>query len=139
MYGVYHGARGIRHIAKRIHGQTATLPQALEQLGYAQRNDCYFDTLLIDLSQHTETSGLRIRRVAEHAEVNFRYFDANPNLIGISLDETTTDGDVQHIIRIFAEALPDAAQTIQAAAPAVLPLSAGGKVATSNYGAPARI
>ncbi|MCC7222096.1 MAG: aminomethyl-transferring glycine dehydrogenase [Chitinophagales bacterium] len=132
MYGVYHGARGIRHIAERIHRQTATLAQALEQLGYAQRNDCYFDTLLIDLSQHTETSGLRIRRVAEHAEVNFRYFDANPDLIGISLDETTTDGDVQQIIRIFAEALPDAAPTIQAAAPAVLPLSAGGKVATWN-------
>lgn len=126
MYGVYHSPNGIRRIAERIHRQTATLAQALNDLGYVQCNQCYFDTLLIDLSQHTQTSGLRVRRVAEHAEINFRYFDHNSDLIGISLDETTTKADVLQIIQVFADALQLELPTLSgdvAVAPLLMPLS----------------
>lgn len=112
MYGVYHSPRGLRSIAQRIHLQTATLAQLLSNLGYQQRNQYYFDTLLIDLSQHTQTSGLRVRRVAEHAEVNFRYFEHNPDLIGISLDETSSPDDIKNIVRIFADAIQQDAPDI---------------------------
>lgn len=103
MYAVYHGADGLKRIAIRIHVLTATLNQALENLGYKQLNEHFFDTLLIDLSQHTNTSGLRVRRVAELEQINLRYFD-NEDLIGISIDETCTLDDVVRIVNVFAEA-----------------------------------
>lgn len=115
MYAVYHGPKQLKKIGEYVHGLTQLLNHQLQQLGYQQTNTYFFDTLLLDLSQHTETSGLRIRRVAELDEVNFRYFE-NPDLIGISLDESCTWADVERIVQIFAEAidaetLPVAAQT----------------------------
>lgn len=113
MYAVYHGAAGLRYIATKINKLTNLLATSLEKMGYIQLNPYYFDTLLIDLSQNTQTSGLRVRRVAELEEVNFRYFSDNPDLIGISLDETCSITDVARILRIFAQAanLPDVVLT----------------------------
>ncbi len=105
MYAVYHGPEGLKKIASRIHTHTVLLENALLALGYQQSNKHYFDTLLLDLSKHESTSGLRVRRVAESAQINFRYFDNQPDLIGISLDETTSIADVQQIVQIFAEAI----------------------------------
>ncbi len=104
MYAVYHGQDGLRNMAKNVHHLTVVLAAQLTALGYQQNNTHFFDTLLIDLRKHTDTSGLRVRRVAELEEVNFRYFD-NSDLIGISLDETCTMADVQRIVQIFADAI----------------------------------
>ena len=46
MYGVYHGADGIKSIASNIHGKTKLLAQGLETLGYEQ-DETYFDTLKV--------------------------------------------------------------------------------------------
>ncbi|HRI27069.1 MAG TPA: aminomethyl-transferring glycine dehydrogenase [Chitinophagales bacterium] len=105
MYAVYHGPESLRRIATRIHILTTQLNSQLHTLGYKQVNTYYYDTLLIDLSSHSSTSGLRVRRVAESEQINFRYFTDNPDLIGISLDETTTVADIEQIVRIFAEAV----------------------------------
>ena len=103
-YAVYHGANGLIQIAQHIQGLTTLLHEQLTKLGYKQINEQFFDTLLVDLRNHTTTSGLRVRRVADFDEVNFRYFE-NSDLIGISLDETCTIDDVKRIVRIFAEAV----------------------------------
>ncbi|OWY16745.1 glycine dehydrogenase (aminomethyl-transferring) [Sphingobacteriales bacterium UPWRP_1] len=125
MYAVYHGPEGLTRIAQRIHALAQTLETALTQLGYRQVNSHYFDTLLIDLGNHPNTSGARVRRVAELEEINFRYFENQPDLIGISLDETCTLEDVQRITRVFAEAvneeLPDVQQLAATAATPKLP------------------
>ena len=47
MYAVYHGPRGIRHIAERTHALTHILEKELRGLEYLQLNDYYFDTLKI--------------------------------------------------------------------------------------------
>src|SRR3569623_549365 len=44
-YAVYHGPQGIKLIAERIHGLSILLAQSLEQLGYKQLHESYFDTL----------------------------------------------------------------------------------------------
>ena len=49
MYAVYHGPKGIKHIAKRIHNKTNALSSAIKDLGYNQKNSQYFDTILFDL------------------------------------------------------------------------------------------
>ncbi|MEZ4885189.1 MAG: aminomethyl-transferring glycine dehydrogenase [Chitinophagales bacterium] len=104
MYAVYHGEYGLKSIAGKIHQLTCLLDAKLQQLGYKQLNEYYFDTLLIDLRNHPSTSGLRVRRVTELEEINFHYLDESGDLIGISLDETCSMEDVQRIVRVFAEA-----------------------------------
>ena len=44
MYAVYHGAERIKAIAERIHGFAQILDIELQQLGYSQENEFYFDT-----------------------------------------------------------------------------------------------
>ncbi len=96
MYAVYHGPDGLKEIAERVALLTQTLAEALGELGYANVNTFYFDTL------HIKADAESIKPIAEKHEVNFYYGDDN-NII-ISLDETTTQKDVLDIVYIFAEA-----------------------------------
>lgn len=99
MYAVYHGPNGIRKIAERIHGLTKLLDNGLKQSGFKQKNQNYFDTLLLE-SDSKFTA--KIREEAHRQKINFRYFD-NDN-IGISLSEITTIEDVQEILSLFNNA-----------------------------------
>jgi glycine dehydrogenase len=94
MYAVFHGPRGLRAIAERIHSLTTSLDGALSALGYRQTNTAYFDTLRIE---RADLSG--VRKAAEAAGINFRYSD---DAIGVSLDETTTVDDLKDVVRVFA-------------------------------------
>ncbi|MDB5062150.1 MAG: hypothetical protein JWP67_1993, partial [Mucilaginibacter sp.] len=51
MYAVYHGPKGLKLIAERIHGLTVLLASALKELGYEQLNETYFDTVKFDLGK----------------------------------------------------------------------------------------
>jgi glycine dehydrogenase len=42
MYAVYHGPKGVKLIAERIHGLTVLLASALNELGYEQLNASLF-------------------------------------------------------------------------------------------------
>jgi glycine dehydrogenase len=96
MYAVYHGADGLKNIARRIHSFTAFIAKELVALGYQQLNKNFFDTILI------KGSTQKVKELALAKEINFLY--NTDGTIGISLDETTTINDVQDIIGIFAEA-----------------------------------
>ena len=98
MYAVYHGPDGLKKIAERIHGLTVNLNTALSNLGFRHLNKNYFDTILIDAGELTE----KIRTTALNHEINFRY--ADNRYIGISLDETTDEADVEKIVSVFASA-----------------------------------
>lgn len=97
MYGVYHGPEGIKAIAERTHNLTALLSNGLKQLGYSQLNKNYFDTLKIDAGSREKLEELKKR--FESAEINLRYF--GDKYIGISLDETAAENDVEEILKIF--------------------------------------
>jgi glycine dehydrogenase len=98
MYGTYHGPHGIKKIAAKIHGLTKALEAALKQLGFAQLNHQYFDTLLIDGNGLSD----KIKSIAEDMQINLRYF-GNGN-IGISIDETCEAIEIYHIAECFAKA-----------------------------------
>src|SRR6476620_11188139 len=83
MYAVYHGPDGLRTIAKRVALLTQTLANALEERGYDVINEYFFDTILVKVGEVNP-----FRQKAERQRLNFRYY--SNNLIGISLDETTT-------------------------------------------------
>jgi glycine dehydrogenase len=97
MYGVYHGAEGLKQIAQRIFGLSELLKLQLQKAGFEVENQYHFDTLKIKV-QNKEA----IRKEAESQEVNFRYFA--DNFIGISLDETTKLADVAQIVAILTKA-----------------------------------
>ena len=105
MYGVYHGAEGIREIAEGIHGKAAYLSEMLQAYGYEQENTEFFDTLKII---PVETTLERIRQEAEERGINL-YYDAE-GWVGLSLDETVTVDDMNDIIDLFAAASDNLAQ-----------------------------
>jgi glycine dehydrogenase len=96
MYAIYHGAEGLKNIAKRISLLAKTLSDELAAMGFVNENKAFFDTLKIKSNLSS-----KIKDTAEAAEVNFFY--ANDNIF-ISLDETTSQNDVLDIVHIFAKA-----------------------------------
>ena len=97
MYATYHGPKGIRAIAERIHGTAQLVEKGVKSIGLNQVNDYYFDTIKIEVSNKSA-----VQAEAEKQEVNFRYFE--DNYIGIAVDETTSMDDVNQIINILATA-----------------------------------
>jgi glycine dehydrogenase len=99
MYGVYHGAQGIKDIASNIHGKTKLLSQGLESLGYQQVNETYFDTLKVVADASLKEI---LRKASEAAEINLRYFDQD--FVGISLNEAVSLDDITELLEVFAQA-----------------------------------
>ena len=96
MYAVYHGPKGLRMIAERIHGLSILLSEALGKLGYKQVNESFFDTLELDLGNLVGA----IHAEALNAGLNLHY---KGSIVTISLDETTHVGDLEKLIHIFAK------------------------------------
>ena len=95
MYAVFHGPKGLRAIAERVHNLTRVTEDALTALGYRQSNAAYFDTLRIEGADVPA-----VRAAADAARINLRYFA--DGAIGISLDETTSISDVGDVVSAFA-------------------------------------
>jgi glycine dehydrogenase len=100
MYAVYHGPDGLKLIAKRINGLTNFLSSKLTELGFAQINKNYFDTLTFKIENQLLE---KIKQESLNKKINFNYFFNNQ--ISISLSEVTTYNDVLEIIKIFAAAI----------------------------------
>jgi len=103
MYAVYHGPKGLKAIAERIHKQTQFLDKALKHLGYNQINKCYFDTLRIKFENNSGQLVSLIKENALKSKINFCY--ENDKIIGIALNETTDYEDLLEIIKVFAVSL----------------------------------
>ncbi len=95
MYAVYHGPKGLKFIADKVHNTASSIANALNQLGYKQQNTSFFDTIKI------EADSSNIKRIAERCEVNFFY--PNADTVTISINQTTSLKDANEIIAIFAE------------------------------------
>jgi glycine dehydrogenase len=98
MYAVYHGPAGLTAIARRVHRRARALARALEARGLVQTNPQYFDTLC--LKTPGGALGDRVRPRALEAGINFRYFA--DGRVGVALDETTGDREVEAIVSVFA-------------------------------------
>ncbi|WP_292900652.1 aminomethyl-transferring glycine dehydrogenase [Nonlabens sp.] len=97
MYGVYHGPRGLKFIATKLHAQTATLADAVEKLGIYQTNANFFDTLSF------KVDAAAVQKEALKLEINFYYPDADT--VQVSLNETTSMADLNDIVSAFAKAV----------------------------------
>ena len=97
MYGVFHGAEGLKKIAKNIHKLTILLENNLSKIGIKQLNKFYFDTLRLELPSK------KIKKVAVINKINFNYI--NDNEISISINESTSTKDIQKIVDTIAKSL----------------------------------
>jgi glycine dehydrogenase len=94
MYAVYHGPEGLTYIAKTVHRRAAVLAAGLKKLGFAPRNETFFDTVTVE-------AGADKDKIIAHAlaeKINLRIGDCT---LGIALDETTTPAIVEAVWRAF--------------------------------------
>ena len=98
MYACYHGPRGLRKIAGRIHSLTRFLAAGIARLGHELKHEAYFDTLTIS---HTSLSAKDLSNIALDHQINLRVLDEKT--ISIALDETTTEEDIAELLQILNE------------------------------------
>lgn len=115
MYAVYHGPEGLTHIARTTHRRTKVLAAGLKKLGFVPTSDAFFDTLTIPVGDRQD--GIVARALAE--KINLRIADG---MLGIALDETTTDATVEALWRAFGGklAFADIAHGVSDELPAAL-------------------
>jgi len=94
MYAVYHGPRGLRSIAERVHRLTSQLADGLRALGLSITHENFFDTICVEV----ESSSTLIDH-AKKVGCNLRALD--PRAVGISFDETTNSRDIELLMSIF--------------------------------------
>ncbi|WP_394125882.1 aminomethyl-transferring glycine dehydrogenase [Vibrio hepatarius] len=93
-YAVYHGAEGLRTIARRTHHMTAILAAGLTKSGFELAHNSFFDTITINTAGNTE----ELYAKAQAADLNLRKLDGK---LGISCDETTTTADIEALFAVF--------------------------------------
>ena len=96
-YAIYHGPKGIKKIAYRIHRLARILTNALLILGFEALNRIYFDTVAIKCPKKKLPS---IKSKAIKNKLNFRFYSADT--VTIALDETTTISDLYVILKCFS-------------------------------------
>ena len=95
MYAVYHGPKGLKEIANKVHFTAVTLSKKLKSLGLNQLNSSFFDTIRIEANRND------IEKEAERYEINFYY--PSENIVSITINETITKDDLNDIVSVFSK------------------------------------
>ncbi len=98
MYAVFHGPKGLKYIANKVHKNTVLLANSLTNSGLTLKHLYFFDTIQIRVK-----NAEKIKEIASQHEVNFFY--PNTSTVSITINETTTQKDLEQILQIFSEAL----------------------------------
>jgi glycine dehydrogenase len=98
MYAVYHGPKGLRAIAERVHLMTATLAGGLKRSGFSVDDAPFFDTLRVRVDDAAAAEAIHARAAASRINLR-RYGDAS---VGVALDEATSAADIDRLLAVFA-------------------------------------
>ena len=93
-YAIYHGANGLTAIAQQVHNACTRLAIALTNAGFPPLNSHWFDTLTIDFGDKVDN----IIEAALASNINLRQ---QGTCIGISLDETTSEQDLEALAAVL--------------------------------------
>ena len=95
MYAVYHGPDGLRDIARDVHSKATALAALLAAVGQPVAHDSFFDTIRVFVPG-------RAQAIAdEAAEAGYLLHVVDENTLGIAVDETTTEGEVETLASFF--------------------------------------
>jgi len=92
MYTIYHGPGGIRKIAEDVHHRTCIVGSALDMAGYRLHHTRFFDTIRFNADNN-------LFKKAQKQKINLR--DYGDGSLGISLDETVADEDINTLLDLF--------------------------------------
>jgi len=92
MYAVYHGPNKLRKIAERVNYLSRVLNSSLKSGGFDIISESFFDTLRIK----KKTKSV----ITDAINKNINMWDYGDS-IGISLDETVTNSDLQYLLDFF--------------------------------------
>lgn len=106
MYAAYHGPRGLREIAERVHDRAGGIAAALVSGGFTLAHDDFFDTVQVI----TPGKAAQVVAAARDRGINLRLVDADT--VGISVDETTGDREVNSVLEAFGVNLGSAAPAV---------------------------
>ena len=104
-YAVWHGAEGLKRIARRVNLQARVLADAARRDGHQLLHDAFFDTIVVEtdsadtLMQAALMQGFNLRRLSD-------------TRVGIALDETVTREDLTTLIAVLRTPLPQAGQSL---------------------------
>jgi glycine dehydrogenase len=93
-YAVFHGPVGLRAIAERVHARPRGWARRCRPAGSSPK-PAYFDTVTVPVGERQS----RIMAAAVARGINLR--DVGADRIGISVDETTTEADLEAVCRAF--------------------------------------
>jgi glycine dehydrogenase len=100
MYAVYHGPRGLRAIAERVHTMARILALGLHKLGHPLVHEEFFDTICV----HAYGDAFVVSNAAAKRGINLR--PLAHETLSLSVDETTTIEDVRAIWDSVIDAYP---------------------------------
>ncbi|BCW34886.1 glycine dehydrogenase (decarboxylating) [Arthrobacter sp. StoSoilA2] len=104
MYAVYHGPEGLKAIAETAHGHARSLAASLKGAGVEVLHTSFFDTITV----RVPGKAAGIVAAAEAKGINLRGIDAD--LVGISVDETTTSEIVRGVLDVFGASVTESAE-----------------------------
>uniref|UniRef100_A0A060T2A4 Glycine cleavage system P protein n=1 Tax=Blastobotrys adeninivorans TaxID=409370 RepID=A0A060T2A4_BLAAD len=111
MYAVYHGPKGLRDIANRVHSITSFLAGAIQGAGHELVNKTWFDTLTVKV----DNADKLIKQAADTYKINL--FKVDDKTVSFAVDETYTKKDVEDLLTVFG-AQGDAANIANTPIPA---------------------
>jgi glycine dehydrogenase len=126
MYAVYHGPKGVKAIAEKIHASACAVRDGVARLNVKVVHEAFFDTLRVEGTEKQVASWFAN---AEKRRINLRRL--SPTSLCIALDETATLKDLGDVVDVFAdgkkvEDLETVAETSRRGIP-------GGLARTSEY------
>ncbi len=95
MYAVFHGPKGLKAIAQRIHRKTARMVRGLEDAGFVIEPEVFFDTITVEVGPLQGA----IMQAAVDQRINLRKIGKTK--LGITLDETTRSDTLNRLWRAF--------------------------------------
>jgi len=95
MYAVFHGPKGLKAIAERVHRKAARLADGLASLGFKIHPEAYFDTITVEVGPY---QGLIMKNAVDNC-INLRKVAGDR--IGITVDERTRPATLEAVWRAF--------------------------------------
>ena len=95
-YAVYHGPKGLRTIAERVHRMALLFAQGLRELGFEVVHERFFDTVQV------RVPGIARRIAARAREAGFNLHVIDADHLSAAFDETSRRSELKRLLATFA-------------------------------------
>jgi glycine dehydrogenase len=99
MYAVYHGPKGLKAIAEKVHAHACVFAKGARELGFTVA-EAFFDTVAVTMKSEPEAAALVAKAAGEH--INIRHLKG-PHLT-FAFDETANADDLRALFRLLGGA-----------------------------------